>query len=244
MKGLFTIIFYFITIFSFGQIDVDYLNNGEPGKCYLLLRKHSDTIQPIDTTYMELVSHEFELYSFKVGNGYSPPNQYEFQVSPPTQKLVKRKVHRQEYYEEHYQEARVLCMVEVPARYVDIPPVQVIKDGDTLWTVPTQKVMGRRMITPSEARIISKEEAQQTQHEVWTLAGKWEVTEYIVHCGLSTKFKIMDIQKALNEKGYNTPLDGILDKATRKALIQFQKDNNLKEGRLDINTLKALGVYE
>jgi hypothetical protein len=30
--------------------------------------------------------------------------------------------------------------------------------------------------------------------------------------------------------------------STRQALIQFQRDNNLPEGRLDIETLKKLGV--
>ena len=52
----------------------------------------------------------------------------------------------------------------------------------------------------------------------------------------------MSIQKALNEKGYECPLDGILGQSTKNALLQFQKDNNLPEGRLDIDTLKTLGV--
>jgi peptidoglycan hydrolase-like protein with peptidoglycan-binding domain len=47
----------------------------------------------------------------------------------------------------------------------------------------------------------------------------------------------------LKDAGYDPgPIDGILGYQTKSALIKFQKANNLPEGRLDIETLKKLGV--
>lgn len=58
-----------------------------------------------------------------------------------------------------------------------------------------------------------------------------------------TSGKISQIQDALRAKGYDPgPTDNILGAKTREALTQFQKDNNLPVGNLNVETLRALGV--
>jgi len=52
---------------------------------------------------------------------------------------------------------------------------------------------------------------------------------------------IQQIQETLREKGYDPgPTNNVLGPETRQALIQFQKDNNLPVGNLDLATIRAL----
>lgn len=58
-----------------------------------------------------------------------------------------------------------------------------------------------------------------------------------------TSGKISQIQEALRAKGYDPgPTDNVLGAKTRTALTQFQKDNNLPVGNLNVETMRALGV--
>ncbi len=56
--------------------------------------------------------------------------------------------------------------------------------------------------------------------------------------------EVSKIQKALKEKGYYTgSIDGIFGTATKRAVEQFQRDNNLKvDGIAGKQTLSALGI--
>ena len=58
-----------------------------------------------------------------------------------------------------------------------------------------------------------------------------------------TNSSISIIQRALNDRGYKVEINNIFDAETKKALIQFQKDNFLPIGQLDNETLKELGYY-
>jgi len=51
------------------------------------------------------------------------------------------------------------------------------------------------------------------------------------------------IQKALRDAGYNPgPVDRVMGTLTKSALIQYQLENNLPIGHLDVETVKALTV--
>lgn len=56
------------------------------------------------------------------------------------------------------------------------------------------------------------------------------------------KKPILAVQKALSERGYNNPLNNIMDNETKNALVKFQKDNYLPIGNLNLETLDALGI--
>jgi len=73
----------------------------------------------------------------------------------------------------------------------------------------------------------------------------WTNFRQILGCGCvggSRAVTIDGIQKALCAKGFDIPINGILDKRTRAALIKFQKENELPQGRLDVETIKLLEV--
>ena len=58
-----------------------------------------------------------------------------------------------------------------------------------------------------------------------------------------TPARISAIQRALKARGYDPgPIDNALGPKTRQALQKFQRDNGLPVGRLDKETLRALGV--
>ena len=51
--------------------------------------------------------------------------------------------------------------------------------------------------------------------------------------------KILKVQKKLKEKGYEVSLSGEVDSLTRRALLQFQKDNSLSSHH-PLETVQAL----
>lgn len=56
---------------------------------------------------------------------------------------------------------------------------------------------------------------------------------------------VREIQQQLQSQGYNVQPDGIFGPNTRQALRQFQQDQGIQaSGRVDTNTLAALGVIE
>ena len=55
--------------------------------------------------------------------------------------------------------------------------------------------------------------------------------------------QIVPLQLALRDRGYQLPVTGILDERTKEVLIEFQKENNLEIGRLDIDTFEKLGLW-
>jgi len=70
--------------------------------------------------------------------------------------------------------------------------------------------------------------------------GKWRE----VICTTAGYFNMFTIQEALKRTGYySAEITGIINEETKKALIQFQKDNQLHVGMLDYYTLRALDLY-
>jgi len=56
---------------------------------------------------------------------------------------------------------------------------------------------------------------------------------------------VQQVQRRLKGKGYNPgPIDNVIGTRTKAALVQFQKDNGLPIGNLDMETLKALGINQ
>ncbi len=61
--------------------------------------------------------------------------------------------------------------------------------------------------------------------------------------GQVTNVVVRKIQDELRNRGYDPgPSDNIMSDKTKAALVQYQKDNDLPVGNLDVKTMKALGV--
>jgi peptidoglycan hydrolase-like protein with peptidoglycan-binding domain len=54
---------------------------------------------------------------------------------------------------------------------------------------------------------------------------------------------ISKIQRALTAAGYNTPVTGSLDMATKSSVEAYQRKSGLVVSGLSMDTLKALGVF-
>ena len=58
------------------------------------------------------------------------------------------------------------------------------------------------------------------------------------HGGIS----ILSVKRKLIALGYNLTVDNDLDQNTKDALLDFQRKNGLKEGQLDEETYRKLGI--
>ncbi len=92
----------------------------------------------------------------------------------------------------------------------------------------------RNLVVPAEYRTVTKR----------TIKNKGGFSEWReVLCPGKISNAIEQVQKALLKKGFDPgPIDNILGPKTRAALIQFQEDNNLPHGNLDLKTMAALGI--
>ncbi len=92
----------------------------------------------------------------------------------------------------------------------------------------------RSLVVPAEYRTITKR----------TIKEKGGFSEWKeVLCPGKISNAVEQIQKALNTRGFDPgPIDNIMGPKTRAALIQFQEENNLPHGNLDLETMAALGI--
>lgn len=63
-----------------------------------------------------------------------------------------------------------------------------------------------------------------------------------VLCSSRPSTTTIEIQQALKDKGYDVEVNDVMSEKTKAAIIQFQKDNNLPHGNLNMETLRALGI--
>ena len=115
-------------------------------------------------------------------------------------------------------------VIEIPAEYKNIKKTVLVKPAETKVTdIPAQyrTVSNRRLVKPG---------------------GFSEWREVLCQNKINA-VKIREIQAALKSRGYDPgPVDNIMGKQTKSALVKYQKDNGLPIGQLDFETLKSLGV--
>lgn len=154
------------------------------------------------------------------------------------------------------------------AKY-EIVARQVIVKPATIDSVYVQPVTKKEILSVKEVRVtgtVSKTPEEEGTYEK-VLCEEPEVTTKIhepeyktvtkikVNPGTLTEWKeilcpadinaytIGQIQYTLSEKGYATgPVDEIMGEKTKAALVQYQRDNGLPVGQLDLQTIEALGV--
>lgn len=161
----------------------------------------------------------------------------------------------------------IYAQVEVPARYASIEKRVFQKDGkwwtetitDTLNVSRTKYKSPFHKITKNEMAAIK--DTFQTLHfinktppnnakfsiieqQIIDKQGhfsEWQAVICTIVCNLQAA-SIRPIQERLKAKGYEVEVNNIFDDKTKAVLIQFQKDNDLPQGQLDVETLKMLGV--
>ncbi|MGB0838640.1 MAG: peptidoglycan-binding domain-containing protein [Chitinophagales bacterium] len=190
-------------------------------------------------------------------------------VQPATTKWTKGRANRN-CLSANPDDCKVWCLVETAAQYKTVTRQVLRSPATTRETpIPAQyKTVTRAVVSspaspversvPAEYRSITKQVLEQpattravdqpAQYSTITtkrLVKPGGFTDWVeVLCESKvTRATIIAIQQALKAKGYDPgPIDDILGPKTRAALVQYQKDNNLPQGNLNVETLSALGV--
>ncbi len=167
-------------------------------------------------------------------------------VTPASQKWVKGKGD-QNCLSANPKDCEVLCLVEVPAVYEKVTrKVEKTPAVNTEEIVPAiTRIMPRKVI--EEASQTTKSEIPATYKTIMTKVlvkkGGYQEWKEVLCKQEPTSEKILAIQKALKEEGYDPgPLDNSMGTKTKDALVKFQQDKGLPIGNLNMETLKALGI--
>lgn len=205
-------------------------NNPEPGKCYEAVHL-ADSLNEYDTIYYEIVSPVFEEkiatvnQLMKLNKVSLSDNLVTIEIRQATTIFLQRETTRPN--------TTVICVVEIPAGYQTISFIH--RDSALNLTVRYEIIKEH-----SDIRIINPTDIHpQTTFFAMPFHYNWREKSSHPIC---ESFSIADIQKGLNQKGYKCTINNIVDEETKTALLKFQRDNKLPEARLDIETLKMLGV--
>jgi len=113
--------------------------------------------------------------------------------------------------------------INVPATYKTITKQVLVKPETT-----------KRTVIPATYRTVTKQ----------VLVSPQEVKWMPVLCKSSMTFEtISRIQQALTNAGFNTPITGSLDAATKASIEAYQRKSGLIVSGLSMDTLKSLGVF-
>ena len=224
--------------------ELNQLKDKEPDKIFVFSKTQDTLNRSFDTIHIAIIPNQWETYSIKVGYGFSPNGQTTFEISPAIIQPVKQRKISSDVNLKNISNEAVL-FDEIPAKYISLEPITIIEKGDSIISVPTQKITAKRLIKKSSFELLTKEEAiKMNKREVLTIIDNVVIKQFLRPSNCRPQNTVEAIQKALNEKGYKCPVDNIISESTRKALIQFQKENNLPEGRLDIETLEELDIFK
>jgi len=116
----------------------------------------------------------------------------------------------------------ILCLVEEPAEYRTIEKRVLISPEK-----PVYKTLPAQYDTITKKNIIKSE--------------SWEWRRILCETNLSSN-AVSRIQRALNTKGYNIAVDGVLGQDTLSAVNRYQLKNGLASRGLTYETLSHLGV--
>ena len=140
----------------------------------------------------------------------------------------------------------VICKVATPAvtkvvtkRVVATPATSKTINIPATYKTITKQVIVRpettkKTIIPATYKTISKQVLVSPQSVKWMP----------VLCKSSMTFEtISKIQRALTAAGFNTPVTGSLDMATKSSIEAYQRKSGLVVSGLSMDTLKSLGVF-
>ncbi len=166
------------------------------------------------------------------------PARIQEEAVPPVYKTVSREVIETPA---RVREVPIPAETRVIARQVVSQPA-IVKE-ETIAARYTQ--LAREIV--SAAPLVDEEviPAEYITVEKTVLVKKGGYTEWreVLCASDITAARILAIQKALQQKGYDPgPLDNQMGAQTRAALTRFQRDYNLPVGALDMDTLRVLGV--
>jgi hypothetical protein len=242
----------------------DVPENAEPGKCYAKctvadkyeIVKEEVIVQPktikkerVPAKYITIVdtvmTQPKTIKKVKTEAVYEIVKE-EVMVSPATTKWVKAKS-EVGCLSPNPKDCEVLALVEMPAVYKTVEK-KVLKKDEVIEDVviPGEYSAVKREVLEKEETFKDVEmppKYKVIEKKVLVEKGGYQVWRAVICAEDFTSDIIKKIQKALANKGYQPgPVDGIMGAKTKAELFKFQKDENLPNGNLSIETLEKLGV--
>ena len=141
----------------------------------------------------------------------------------------------------------VVCWEEIPAQYRTETRTITVSEATTAETVipAVYKTVKRRQLVSPETVTQNLVPAKYTTKKERRLVkqGGFTVWTEILCESKTTSGKVSAVQTALKERGYDPgPIDGVMGIQTQAAMKQYQTDNGLPVGNMNLETLKSLKV--
>ncbi len=135
----------------------------------------------------------------------------------------------------------------IPAKYETVTK-RVLSEPSKVIEIPVDpqyKTVSTKVLVSPEAanEVVIPAEYKTVNERRLVRKGGYSVWTEILCASKTSSSTVRNVQSALTEKGYTVgPIDGVMGLQTQTALKQFQTDNGLPIGNLNIETLKALGL--
>lgn len=221
-----------------------------------------------ETVTEQVVVKEASTKVVEVPASYRTESNREMVEAPRGEWVRKKK--DQNCFSDNPEDCYILCWEEKPAVYRTVQKQVLVKAAETKTqnipaeyktitkrilktpaTVRTEEIPAeyktvtkRVLVTPAQKREVVIPSVYRTEKEK-RLVSKGGYTEWteILCAAKTTTLVVRDVQRALKTKGYNPgPIDGVMGVQTQAALRQYQKDKELPQGNLNLQTLQSLGV--
>ena len=126
-------------------------------------------------------------------------------------------------------------VIDQPARTVEVAIDPVYNAVSKTVKVADEKV--NEQVIPAVYKTVSERKlVKKGGYTVWT---------EILCADQTTSATIRQIQESLKRKGYHAgPTDGVMGVQTQTAIKQYQVDNSLPVGNLNLKTLESLGLRD
>ena len=216
-------------------------NKLEPGKCYISTMNSDNNGKKEKQFVLEITPNKYETikvrYSRKeLNENFNGSTSFRIMTRPPHTKYVFKNDVLSEYARMKNPIGYIFCIVEVPAKYRTI----FKKDIKTKELEITKvKVISKSKLLK---KYVKRKPEKLKENQMFFNKGIWSELKEVIAPSCPGGFTIREVEQKLIELGYKLEVNNILEEVDKKALIDFQRKNGIKEGQFDIETLKKLGI--
>jgi len=236
-----------LTSFATAQQQVEPLDTDnlqfESGKCYAAARLDRQSKNPIDSQnyILEILHPQIEKYKSKISQeelAQYNPDLESYQIKTRDAYLIFK------FKNELLNQTSigtngigyVVCVVEEPPIFQTISK-EVLLNKNTI--IERFKIKGKPQLIK---KIVEDKPTNLSDNQFYLPFGNWtkiREMQFYPSCG---GLDLSIIQKKLISLGYDLKINKVVDEKFKAAILDFQRKNGLKEGQLDLETMKALGV--
>ena len=221
------------------------VNNLEIGRCYFTKMLNQAENKNIEKSFiLEEIEPKFEkvesiLLASEIQSKSDKNGYFRYQTKKPHYKIVIRESDSRRFNTIDNPNAFIYCLVEVPGEWKSINVNDLVTDN--LKITKFNLIENSRLVK----RYVENKPNKLEENQRYFKSGIWSAFKEVIigsHDGPNEVQLIRKIQEKLIEEGFDLKANNILDEKTKKAIFKFQRENNLKEGQIDFETLKFLKI--